>query len=242
MAQQEFISRYLEFVGAAQWTPNMRGNPLSQKTHFYDEFTGDTLDTNKWAVTTNGNGSIAISEIEGGVALMTTGTTDNDSQMLSTSIIWTGTKNVVLYARIHMVDVSGTALFVGISDAKSESNNIIAIEFPLDNLTTQAVTAAGFVIDADHDTSSIMCAGVAGNTDTTPVDTGIDWEDGETKDLVLIFDGAICRYYVDGVEYAAIAASITATTLHCGTIQAQTRAADGSNVIRCYRFHMWQDV
>lgn len=242
MPVESKVFKVLEFLGQSKLKGNVDGNMLEKKVHFQDHFTDDTLSTDKWAVSVPGTtDSVAISEVEGGEALITTGTADNDSCMMSTAIIWSGTKKAVGEARITITDVSGTGLFVGFSDAKAEANNSIAIEYPADALTTVASNAAGFVIDADHSTSSIMCASVLANTDTTPVDTTVDWADGETRNLRVELDGTTAIFIMDGEVVASILLSVTAATLLCFTVQAITRANDGSNTVRNHRADVWQD-
>ena len=226
---------------------NVEGNQLEKRKHFIANFMGTTLDaTNDWAAKVD-NGTaddIALSETAGGSVLFTTGSADNDSEMLSTAVIYNGTKKAVGTCRVGITDVSGTALFVGFTDAKLESNNSIAIHYPDDALTTVASDAAGFVIDADSATlgaSSLLCCGVKANSDATTVDTGITWADNEVKTLTVELDGTTAKFYVDGVQKGTVANAVTAATLLCFSIQAMTRAADGSNTVRVYRVETWVD-
>jgi hypothetical protein len=238
------VEKSLEFVtGAATRQANVIGPLQEKKKHFQDHFTDDDLDTFRWAVSVPGSSdSIAISEVAGGECLITTGTVDDDSCMIAGAIIWNGSKNATCAARITIDDVSGTGLFVGFSDAKSESNNSIAVHYPADVLTTVASTAVGFVIDADHATSSIMCATVNGDTDGTPVDTGVDWADGETRDLRVSIDTAgKAIFYINGAPVAQVASAVTAATLLCFTVQAITRANDGANTVQFRRLDVWGD-
>lgn len=244
MPYREHIDDYIQFRGRAKDSYNILGPQFEKKRHDSDRFTGRALDTtNRWAVSVPGTSdTIAISEVQGGSTLITTGTADNDSCMLSSAIIYSDTKNAEVEFRITITDVSGTALFVGLSDAKTESNNAIALQYPADTFTSTATNAAGFVIDADHATSSIMCASVSANTDRTPVDTTVDWADGETKTLrvrLLSDDSAI--FFLDGLVVASIASSVASGTLLCATVQAMTRAADGSNTVRVHSYDAWQD-
>lgn len=240
------VQETIEFVkaGKAGRNDNVLG-PLKEKLkHVQDQFMGDTLNTNIWANSTPGAGgsSIAISEVAGGECLITTSTVDDDSCMIASPIIYNGSKNAIGEARITIDDVSGTALFVGFSDAKSEANQSIAIHYPSDTLTTVATDAAGFVIDADHATSSIMCAGVIADVDKTAVDTGVDWADGETRDLRVELDtSGNAIFYINGAPVARIASCVTAATLLCFTVQAATRAADGANTVQFRRFDAWVD-
>src|SRR3990167_7734234 len=109
------VESTLEFAsGEASRRSNVVGTLQERKKHLKDHFIGDDLDTFLWATSLPGTSdTIAISEVAGGECLITTGTVDDDSCMISTAIIWNGTRNAVAEARITMDDVSGTALFVG---------------------------------------------------------------------------------------------------------------------------------
>ena len=242
------ISGEIEAVGKAAHSANWHGPLQEKKRHQWDRFTNITLDTtNVWAVTNDGTAdSIAISEVQGGSCLITTGSVDDDSNKLATAIIYSASKKAVCEWDITISDVSGTALFGGFSDAKTEANNSIAIHYASDTLTSVATNACGFAIDPDSATlgaSSIVCVGVKANTDGTPVDSGITWADGERKKLRVETDGddnAI--FYVDGVLVGRVADAVTSATLLCATVQAMTRANDGSNTVYVHSFDAWQDA
>ncbi|MFA4835551.1 MAG: hypothetical protein WC749_05745 [Dehalococcoidia bacterium] len=235
------VEKEIEFKNLAEHKRNVLGPMQEDLIHFKDDFTNVTLDSNVWATSVPGTSdSIAIAEVAGGEVLITTGTVDDDSCMMATAIIFSAAKKAKCHARITIDDVSGTALFVGFSDAKSESNNSIAIHYHADALTTVATDAAGFVIDADHSTSSIMLAGVKNGTDATAVDTEVDWADGETKELRVELDGddnAI--FYLDNAPVGRVADAVTTSTLLCFTIQAMTRANDGANTVQGHNVAFW---
>lgn len=243
MSSNLIVDRFLRFRGPAARGRNVEGELMEKKRHDWDRFTGIALDTtNRWATSVPGTSdTIAISEVQGGSALITTGTVDDDSCMLAGAIIYSGAKLAVVEFRITITDVSGTGLFVGFSDAKSEANNSIAIHYPADVLTTVASDAAGFVIDADHTSSLVVCTSVKADVDTTAVSTGVTWADGETKVLRVVLDDDTAMFILDGTVYAKIAASVTAATLLCPTVQAITRANDGANTVRVRSFDAWQD-
>ena len=244
MASTVIVDRKIRLRGIADREKNVEGNMQEKRRHDFDRFTGIALDTtNRWAVSVPGTSdTIAISEVQGGSALITTGTADNDSCMLAGAIVYSAAKKAVVEFRITITDVSGTGLYVGFSDAKSESNNSIAIHYPADSLATVATDAAGFVIDADHTSSLIMCASVDTDVDTTPVSSGVTWADGETKVLRVVLDtDGSAQYILDGDTVAKIASSVTAATLLCPTVQAITRANDGANTVRVHSYDAWQD-
>jgi hypothetical protein len=240
------VQRRLDFRnGSASHGWNTEGQINSHNVVLQDYFTGISLDTtNTWTVGLPGTSdTIAISQVAGGSVLMTTGTADNDSCNIGSAIIFSGNKRAYMEADITITDVSGTGVFVGFSDAAGESNNYMAIHYPADSLDTVASDAAGFVIDADHASSSIMVASVKGNSDTTPVDLGVDWADGERRTLrvELVGDGTAAAFYMrdsDGTTSTPItgylADSVTASTLLSVCVHAITRANDGSNTVRIH--------
>ncbi len=243
MSSKLITDRGLSFRGPSSHQGNIEGPLQEVKKHFKDHFTDDTLSTDRWATSVPGTtDSIAISEVAGGECLITTGTVDDDSCMMATSIIWNGSKKAVMEARVTIDDVSGTGLFIGFSDAKSEANNSIAIHYPADSVTYVADNAVGFVVDADHSTSSIMCASVKATAGTTPVDTTVDWADGETRNLRVELDtSGNAVFYINGAVVGGIGSATTAATLLCATAQAITRANDGSNTVQVRRVDAWAD-
>jgi hypothetical protein len=242
MSQQVKVDRKLIFSGDAKNKSNVDGNMLETKKHFSDNVMGDTLDTFKWAAQVDGSGdAVAIAEVAGGECLFTTGGNDNDSCFLSSALIYRGSKNPVIEVPITIDDVSGTAIFVGFTDVKYESNGHIAIEYPANSLTSTATDAVGFVCDADHTSSLLMCCGVYGDTDATAVSSGITWTDGQKKILRVELVGTIAYFYVDGVAVASIPVAVTSTTLLCASIQCMTRAADGQNTVQAHQVDVWVD-
>lgn len=236
------IDRTLDFRNKTHQR-NVVGPMQERKRHDWDRFTGITLDTtNRWATSVPGSGdTIAISEVQGGSVLITTGSGDNDSCMLASAIIYSGNKLAIVEWRITITDVSKIGLFVGLSDVKSHGNTSIAIHYPGDVLTTVATDAVGFVIDADHATSSIMCCGVKNNTDETSVDSGTDWADGETKVLRIELNGDEATFYLDGIAVGYLDDAVTAATLLCATVQAITRDGAASQTARVRSYDAWQD-
>ena len=91
-----------------------------------------------------------------------------------------------------------------------------------------------------------MCASVKAGTDTTPVDMAVDWADGEAKTLRVELDvDGNATFILDpgsvSEKRAYIASAITDSTLLCATVQAITRANDGSNTVRVKAYDAWQD-
>lgn len=244
MSVTVIVGKELQFDGGvSRHKANVAGSMLEKRVHFQDNFTQEVINGDVWTSTVGGTSdTIAISETAGGSLLLTTGSTDNDASHLGGAIIWNAAKKASIEVRVTITDVSGTNLFVGFSDAKSEGAALTAISYPGNTLTSTATNAVGFVIDADHATSSIMCEGVKANTDATSVDSGTDWADGETKTLRVELDtDGSAQFYLDGSGVGYVADAVTAATLLCVAVQAQTRAGDGANTVRIHRIDAWAD-
>ncbi len=237
------ISGSIETTGDANHRLNLKGNWGEVRRHDSDRFTGISIDTTKWNVeqSLGTADTIAISEIQGGSVLFTTGTVDDDSEMLSSAVIYSGDKKAVVEWKVKITDVSGTCLFVGFSDAKVEIRARVAIAYTDAAAVYTADNAVGFVIDADYSTSSIMCMGVKATVADTAVDTEVDWADAETKTLRVELDGDEARFYLDGASCGTLVNAVTSSTLLCATVQAMTRANDGANTAYALDYDAWQD-
>ena len=235
---------FREGVASHGW--NILGDPNVKNVMLRDYFTGIALDaTNVWAVEASlgTSDTIAISEVEGGSVLMTTGTVDDDSLMLSSAIIFSGTKRAWCEFDITIPTVADIGVCLGFSDAKVQNNNSMAFQFDNGTFSATATDGACIVIDADELTSSInaVSAQTAGGA-TTPVDMGDDWTDGQRRTIRIEYfgDGTSARYSYrnsngTGQEVTAqIPASATAATLMCVTIQAITRAGSGGGTVRVH--------
>jgi len=241
MSQNVQVDRTLTFRGDAVQEANVVGPMMTVRKTIKDEFMGDTLDANLWTATTDGsNDTVAISEIAGGTCLITTGEIDDDVSFLSGPIIFNGSKKAEVEFRIGVTDISGTNIFVGFSDAKSETS-VLAAAYPADALTATATDFAGFVLDPDHG-ASLMCVANADGTNDQVVDSGIDWEDNALHNLRVKLTDARADFFVDGIQKASIAAGPTAATLLCATVQAGTRADDNQNTVLVQRYNAWVDA
>lgn len=241
MGQQVKVDRDLVFQNSAAVTQNVQGPMLETLSHDSDRFTYLLLDTvYRWTVTTNGSTStFAVSHVQGGSALATPGTADNDSCMMSGSVIYSGANKAICEFRIKIANVSGVTVFVGFTDEVSEINGKLALDYTgATTFRANATLAAGFVIAGEYLESSIMCC----SKGTTPIDTAVDWEDGETKTLRVQLDGTTAKYWLDGVQVATIAASAVAATLMCPSVQVMTVSNEGGDVATCNvdRFDAWQ--
>lgn len=212
MSQQVKVERDLVFRGSAEVTPNVKGNMLPEKMSSVDWFDQTTLDTtNDYTDTSNGTGASSALTAGGynGVTF-TTGTDDNAIGFLATGLIFDINQNPIIESKIKIVDVSGSVLFFGFSDATSETTPDATIDYADGTLAAAATDAVGFVVDADKGSSSIYCASIATGGSVTATDSGIAWTDNQSKTLRVALDSSgNARFYVDGVAVHYEASAVT---------------------------------
>uniref|UniRef100_A0A6M3KGF2 Uncharacterized protein n=1 Tax=viral metagenome TaxID=1070528 RepID=A0A6M3KGF2_9ZZZZ len=240
MSQQLTTSRTLEFQDHSHKT-NVFGPMIPRNPQFTDHFV-DWVDTSKYTLTVGGSSdAIAFSATAGGQCLFTLGQADNDACMLAGKLIWNGSKNCSLNARVTITDVSGVALFVGFSDAETESN-LLPMDYKDGTLVTTADDAVGFICDADKGTSSIYLVGTKNTTNATVVDSGVDWGDTQTKELAITVDtNGHAYFWIDGVSVGKVTDAVTAATLLCPVVGGAVRAADLGETINLRRLSVWED-
>jgi hypothetical protein len=244
MSQVIKVDRKIDFQNNAAHASNVYGNMKEARKHFHDGFYGDTLSTDNWLATLDGTGdTIAVTSVSGGAALITTGSGDTETTSMAGPTIWSGTKKACAEARITITDVSGCAVFFGLTDATYEAATYLPIDYSGNALRTTASNGTGFVIDSASTTlgtSHILCTGVTANSDATTKDTAITWADTEIKTLRLELDSTTARFWVDGVSVGTVALATTAATLLCVFIGVANREA-AANTVYVHRVDVWQD-
>jgi len=251
--QELRVGRELDFVGRAEFNPNIKGNVSTERYCSVDWFDQATLDLATATNTFNKNYVLTLGGTSDDGALQaaghigfdgTTGTGDNEISFLSTALIFDITQEPEIEMRIKIADVSGTFVYFGFSDATSESTPAATIDAD-GGLTNAATDAAGFVIDADLGSSSIYCASVktqsaAGTVQS--VDTGLDYSDNATKNLRVKLDSSgNASFYVDGVGKGYIASAVADVPL-CAILNYGTRNDGGSVHIYARYLKKWQDI
>jgi len=246
MSQQVKISRDLEFMGDAKHTQNVQGPMHETMVHFHDHFTDDTLSTDKWLATVT-SATIAVDHATypGGMALITTDATDNETNFLSTPLCWMDDQNCIAEAKILITDVSGVVLFFGFSDATYETTPALAIDYADGTLATvSGRDAVGIVCDFDDSVNginSIVAVGANAGVLETAIDSGVDWADGiwHTLRVELNPDGD-AYFYLDGTSFGYMATAVTSATPLCITVQSGNRDA-AIDTIYVDRVDGWQD-
>ena len=244
MSHNVYVDDSIEFKAEAKIKANVKGNLSTERMCSVDWFDQVTLDTtNDYVSTVGGTDDAAAMTASGYPGLtLTTGTADNNVAFLATGLIFDITQKPEIEVKLKIVDVSGTVVFLGFSDATSETTPSATIDADGGTLTAVATDAAGFVIDADLSTSSIYCASTKTGAAVQSKDTSIDWADNESKILRVSIDATgNARFYVDGVQKGTILLAVADVPL-CAIINYGTRAADGANLVYARYLKKWQDI
>jgi len=244
MPRQLFIDDEIEFRDKTH-AENIKGPMQEAKVHFVDDFTDDTLSTDKWTATVT-NATIAVdhSTYSGGHVLVTTDTTDNESSFLGSAICWEDDLNAVAEFRVRITDVSGVGVFIGLSDAAYESTPDMPIDYADGTLAAAATNAVGVIVDADdsvNGASSIVAVAVKAGSLQTAVDSGTDWADTVVHNIRIELDpDANAIFYLDGTAFGRMAACTTSGT-KLSLIVAVCNRDSGADTVYIDKIEAWQD-
>jgi len=238
-SRQLWVTDHIEFRGGAALRPNVKGPMMEQLVHFHDHFLYNTLATDLYTNTNAGTSDeLIVSAAVGGQCRFKTGTGNSETMMLCTSLNWEDDMYARCEARIKLATVANTHMFFGFADATTYATPITPIDYDGGTVANGATTAAGFVCDADYESSSILCDGVG----ATVADSGIDWADGVWHNLRMeLFPDAYANYYIDGVSVARVedAIAVSGTAL-CMMLCVSTRDTGGKYVY-LDRWDAWQN-
>lgn len=117
---REVAHPYMKLKDAAEesmWDGYEIGFDRSKFAEYYDDFF--TYTAGDWTVTSTGSGSRAVTDAVGGVLLLTTGSTDDNSEELQTVgevALPAAGKKLWFEARFYTEDADDTDIFIGLSD------------------------------------------------------------------------------------------------------------------------------
>jgi len=241
-----WIEKDAEMRADAAHGANMKGRWQEDQVHFKDDFTDDTLATDKWLATVT-NATIAVdhSTYAGGTALVTTDTTDNESSFLATPLAWEDDLNAVAEFRFLVTDVSGVAVFVGFSDATYETTPDMPIDYSGGTLAAAATNAVGVIVDAGdsvNGVSSIVAVGVNAGTLETAIDSGTDWADGEWHTIRVELDpDGDAVFYLDGVNFGTTMFTAVASGTKMCVIAAVCNRDAAADTVYFDKIEAWED-
>jgi hypothetical protein len=145
----------------------MNDSPKGMIRHF-DDFIGDTLDTNLYVATITSAGTAAITaqQVDGTVQLTTDGT-DEDAGLLCSGLIWKPSNGILrMEARVKYSVISTLRGFVGFSDATTETD-LLPLSIAGTTWTTTADTAIGFAFSSAATTAYWTAMWTDGGSDCT---------------------------------------------------------------------------
>lgn len=244
--QQVKIERAIQFVGSAQNKDNVEGNPSLSKMVIDDDFTQVTLDaTNDYTVTVAGtNDAVAISTTpgSGGWISILSGDTDNEACFMATPLIFDISKNPIAETRVYLSTITETAFFFGFSDAILEITPAMPIDDDSATPIAAAEDVAGFVIDADSTTASLIQAGSATTAGAaTMTSTGITAVNSTKYVLrVELNSEGDAYFYVNNVLKAIHQTAVSDVPL-CVIFAAATRANGAGDAVFADYLKTWQD-
>ena len=246
MPRQLWIDDHIEFRNEASHRSNIDGMMGETKVHFLDHFTDDTLSTDRWTATVS-NHSIAVDHgtYAGGMALITTDTTTDETSHLGSAVCWEDDLNAVVEFRILITDVDAVCVFAGFSDEVEESTPDMPIDYSGGVLAAAATNAVGIVMDADDTVNgalSIVGVGVNGDTPKTAIDSGTDWADNAWHTLRIELDpDGDAYFYLDGVGFGYMATAVASGTKLCAIVAVANRGSSAETVY-VDKVECWQDM
>lgn len=161
-------------MAGASWV-EMTGSAV-----LFDDFVGDTIASDNWAITSpqaTGGTDWAINNAagfptagHGGWIAATTGTADNDNEVINGDGIWAATRAgngmLTFQTAFTLPSIAGIAAQGGFTDAVNELPFSIGGS---DAITSTASDAAAFILDVDADTDDFFGVNVDSDTDGTLV-------------------------------------------------------------------------
>lgn len=175
MPEQVIVNRKLNFTGGStsEDSENIRGNWCTEKMVVYDDFTGTTLDSDRWVVASNNGGTEAITEAQGGTVTLTTGATNDDRSLLASPLILLAARNPIVEVRYKVTAaITTVGINICLSDATTEGNDALPMEITSGAATlvnSKATDVVGLVYDTDGLVDHWYMAATKNDTEGTPV-------------------------------------------------------------------------
>jgi hypothetical protein len=191
------------------------------KVVFFDDFLGDTLNTDSYLIPTKGSDgqTVDFAVLSGEVGGAIRGTTGDDAAasyavngiQLGGALQWKANQgNLELQARVKISAITDISIFVGFSDQVANLEE--AASLSVVTFTTNASDAAGFLFDTSATTDTIRAVGVKADSDGTHVDTSLAFVADTYRTLgIRINSSGHATYLIDDAPVAYVADAVTAT-------------------------------
>ena len=134
---------------------------------FFDDFVGDTLDSNAWSVNRiTGGTNFAIGVAVSGTVVGTAHTTAAQGVLLIGELNWQADDGgpLIFETRAKIGTTLGSLVFLGFTDAKTAE---MAMDYNGGSYTSTATDAVGFYYAGGETAATWRCGGVKNGTDST---------------------------------------------------------------------------
>ena len=244
-----------EFVGSKKgFVSGSGGKQFSVPSPFravlFDDFTGDTLDTNTWLSAEGTDSATSVGAVLaggiGGVVRLTSGDAGTgeaaDAITLNGHLAWQASNGgLALQTRIKVDTITNVMIFVGFTDVAT------GVEAPFTlsgtTFTSNASDAVGFLFDTGATTDTWRLVGVKGDTDATAQDTSAApvADDYETLRVEVTTDGDAV-FYRNGLQVGSLMSdAITAATDVCPIIYWSNLSGTTSRLMDVDYIHVEMD-
>lgn len=181
---------------------------------WYDDFLGDTINLDLWTTSADtGCTAAAINVQAGGVARMTTDTTDDDRVDMGGPLIFLPSNGAIWFeTRVKNTLVTNSGMNAGMIDASTEASQVMAFAVSGTTWTTTPVDGVAFAYDIDATTDVWYGIGVKANTDIANVAGSVPVLSVYDKLGILISTTGDAAFWQNDVLIGGKANATTATT------------------------------
>ncbi|CAN8139373.1 conserved hypothetical protein [uncultured Thiomicrorhabdus sp.] len=183
----------------SMWDDYEFGADRSQFAEYYDDFF--VYNAGEWTVTSTGTGSRAITDVAGGVLLLTTGSTDDNSEELQTVgevALPAAGKKLWFEARYYVEDATDSDSFIGLSD--TDTTLVDGVSDGLYFSHTDG--AAGMTFSSTSGSTTSSESGIHTLVANTYVKVGFK-----------VVGTGLVEYWVDNVKQGSITSNIPTTEM-----------------------------
>lgn len=204
--------------------------PDRDRVTFFEDFLDDTINMDFWAASAEAGATAAAINVQAnGVARLVSGTADDETNELAGELLYKAENTLYFEVRLAVSAITTTAVCVGLSDAKGESNGLIAASLDGTTFTTTASDGVFWLYDTDATVDVWRGIGVKADTDITTKPTGVAPVAATFEKLGIAVNAAgHATWFQNGRPVGSSANAVTATTALCPYIAIQNRAAAAS--------------
>lgn len=215
-----------------------------ETVHLFDDFLGDTINTDLYATAANGTASAAftITATRDGVIAATSGTDDNGCCSIFSAGTWYGDAKAGMECRLKVDAVTQLHLEVGFADAVPGSNTGAVND--IDTPTAYATDMAVLAMDTDQTlkTLAFVTAGTAFTTTATTLSSPTLPTAGTYMTVRVQLVGNSAECWVDGKRVASHQGDYIEGGNPLGLwVYCQARSASAARVPSVDYFRAWQD-